>query len=267
MELDQPHRLDQIVVVLHRPRDVVNIGGVVRAMKNMGLRQLRLVDPVPFDAATIVGIAHRSEAILATLQVFDDLDAALADAVYVVGTTARTRESRPLRSDVRALAGELIDRTASGSVALLFGPEDKGLDNAALDRCHVVATLPVDPDYPSLNLAQAALLLFYELRTATVAPSPPASNSFEPASAAQLEELFTASERSLRAIEFFKPNRAESIMRTLRSLVYRAAPDQREIGLLIAIAYETVNFLRRRGIEPQRHADTEETSGRTQEPH
>lgn len=257
MELDQPHALDRIVVVLHHPRDVVNIGGVVRAMKNMGLRQLRLVDPVPFDPVTITGIAHRSEEILATLQVFDDLDAALADAVYVVGTTARTREARPLRADVRTLAGELIDRTSAGLVALLFGPEDKGLDNAALDRCHVVATLPVNPDYPSLNLAQAALLLFYELRMSAVTPSSSRPSQISPASAAQFEELFSASERALHTIDFFKPNRAEGVMRTLRSLVYRAAPDQREIGLLIAIAYETVNFLRRRGIESRKREDVE----------
>lgn len=238
-------RLDQVVVVLHRPRDAVNIGGVVRAMKNMGLHRLRLVDPVPFDPATITAVAHRSDDMLATLQVFDDLDAALADTVYVVGTTARIRSARAVRSDVRVLASEALAHAAAGPVALLFGPEDKGLDNAALDRCNVVATLPVDATYASLNLAQAVLLLCYELRMAAVTPMA-ITPAFEPASAAQFEALFNATERALNALDFFKPTRAEGIMRALRALAYRAAPDNREIGLLLAIAYETVNVLRRR---------------------
>jgi TrmH family RNA methyltransferase len=238
--------LEEIVVVLHRPRAVVNIGGVVRAMKNMGLRRLRLVDPVPFTAYAVTGIAHRSDDILAAARTFDTLDAALSDLAYVVGTTARPREAHATRTDIRALAPELLARAAAGPVGLLFGPEDNGLDNAALDRCNAVVSLPTDPAYASLNLAQAALLLMYELRMAALssaqaAPAPHAA----PATAEQRERLFEVLERALNAIEFIKGERDESIMRSLRGLVFRADPDAREIGLLTAMAYEVLNFARR----------------------
>jgi TrmH family RNA methyltransferase len=237
--------LDQIVVVLHRPRAVVNIGGVVRAMKNMGLRQLRMVDPVPFTAHNVTGIAHRSDDVLAAARTFDTLDGALADLVYVVGTSARPREAHPARSDVRALAPELLARASAGPVGLLFGPEDNGLDNAALDRCNAVVRLPADPGYASLNLAQAALLLMYELRMAALASEPAPAPHAQPASAEQRERLFAVVEQALGAIEFFKGGRDESIMRSLRGLLFRADPDAREAGLLAAMAYEVLNFTRR----------------------
>jgi TrmH family RNA methyltransferase len=238
--------LDNFIIVLHQPRDVVNIGGVVRAMKNMGLRRLRLVAPAPFDPADIIGIAHRSEDILAVLGIYADLDAALADVTYVVGTSARPHADHPVwSSDVRALAPELPARATAGPVALLFGPEDNGLDNAALDRCHLVLRLPTDPTYPSLNLAQAVLLLLYELRMAVLvaAPSPPTAAA--PATAAQLETLFATWEQALQAVEFFKTGRRTGIMRSLRSLFHRADPTGREVALLTAIAREVVQFLRR----------------------
>ncbi|MBC8078616.1 MAG: TrmJ/YjtD family RNA methyltransferase [Chloroflexales bacterium] len=236
--------LDQIVVVLHRPRAVVNIGGVVRAMKNMGLRQLRLVDPVPFTAYAITGIAHRSDDVLDAARIFDTLDAALPDLSFAVGTTARPRQAHAAQADIRALAPDLLARAAAGPVGLLFGPEDNGLDNAALDRCNIVVSLPTDPAYASLNLAQAALLLMYELRMAAIAPPLLAAREAPP-TVEQRERLFAALDRSLSEIEFFKGGRDESIMRSLRGLLYRADPDAREAGLLTAMAYEVLNFARR----------------------
>ncbi len=238
---------DNVVVVLYQPRGVANIGGVVRAMKNMGARYLRLVAPAAFDPADVTGIAHRSEDILASMQIYAALDAALADASYVVGTTARHRGDRPVRDDVRALAADLVRRAAVGRVALLFGPEDNGLDNPALDRCHIVVRLPVDPAYPSLNLAQAALLLMYELRMATMHTAAAAMSVSAPADSQTLETLFAATEQALRSVEFFKSANEEVIMRRLRTLVYRVEPDRREAALLTAIAREVEAFARRIG--------------------
>lgn len=236
--------MENIVVVLHRPRDVVNIGAVVRAMKNMGCRRLRLVDPAPFDPADIRGIAHRSEDVLDALEIAPDLDAALADALLVVGTTARRRGAHAVREDVRALAPQILARAAAGPVALLFGPEDNGLDNQALDRCQLIVRLPVDPAYPSLNLAQAALLLLYELRTAAPAAEPPPAPA--PAPQAQMETLYAALAQALQTIEFFKTGDAEAKLRSLRQLLQRARPDPREAALLTAIAREIVAFVRRK---------------------
>jgi TrmH family RNA methyltransferase len=232
-----------IVVVLHRPRDVRNIGAVVRAMKNMGFSRLRLVEPAPFDAADIGGIAHRSDDIVAAMEVFPDLPAALADTQYVVGTSARPHGGRAPRADLGALAGELLARAAVGPLALLFGPEDNGLDTPALDRCHALLTLPCDPAYPSLNLAQAALLVLYELRRAASGelPAPPPRAQ---APAAELDRCLELVGAAMRAIDFHKSGDGAASERALRAILMRAQPDSRELALIGAIAREVV---KRRG--------------------
>lgn len=234
------------MVVLHQPRDVRNIGAVVRAMKNMGFARLRLVRPAPFDPADIRGIAHRSDDILAALTVHDTLAEALADAAYVLGTSERAHPDRPTRADLRPLAGELHARASGGLVALLFGPEDNGLDSAALDRCHALLSLPTEPAYPSLNLAQAAMLLLYELRQAApAAPPTPASPGPAPATQAEIDAAMAAIETALGAIDFAKSGNPAPAVRGLRALLLRAVPNRREAALVAAVAREVVRALRR----------------------
>ncbi|NJK80947.1 MAG: RNA methyltransferase [Chloroflexaceae bacterium] len=242
--------LERIVIVLNQPQDVVNIGGVVRCMKNMGFRWLRLVSPVSFNADDITRLAHRSEDILSNTRIYSDLNTALSDAVYVVGTTARMRGQHTIRSDIRTVAVNITQQTEQGIVALLFGPEDNGLDRQALDRCHVVLRIPADPTYPSLNLAQAVLLLLYELRmsvipSGSVSVASPTLPNAPPVNATQLETLFQAWERALHAIDFFKDRDAATVMRPIRTLVYRARLTQREAALLIAMAREVLNYVQR----------------------
>ena len=248
--MNAPNRLDNIVVVLCRPQKLVNIAGAIRAMKNMGLLRLRLVRPAEFDRSDIEGIAHRSADVLAATTLHASLDDALADAAYVAGTTSRTRETAFPYMTPRQAAPDLLMRAAQGPVALLFGSEDNGLTAEELDRCHCVLRIPTDPTYRSLNLAQAVLIVAYELWQANEHPTPMSSRSTQPADAAQLEGLFDAAERTLWGIEFFKTAGSTVIMRTLRALIHRAAPDAREAALLKAMALETLNFLRRKGIEP-----------------
>ena len=249
--MNAPNRLDNIVVVLCRPQKLVNIGGAIRAMKNMGLSQLRLVRPLEFNPAAIESIAHRSADVLAATTLHASLDDALADAVYVAGTTARTRELVPRHLSPREAAPELLVRAEYGPVALLFGSEDNGLTTEELDRCHCVLRIPTDPSYRSLNLAQAVLIVAYELWQAGEQPAPVSSRASQPADAAQLEGLFDATERALWGIEFFKTTGSAMIMRKLRSLIHRAEPDAREAALLQAVALRTLSFLRRNGIEPR----------------
>jgi TrmH family RNA methyltransferase len=238
--------LDQFIVILHRPRDVRNIGAVVRAMKNMGFGRLRLVAPAPFNPADLGGIAHRSEDLVATIETFATLDEAIADAHYVLGTSERAHPGRAMRGDPRILAGELVARAAAGPVAVLFGPEDNGLDSAALDRCHAVLALPADPAYPSLNLAQAAMLLLYELRAAAAGP-PPGPPERASASAAEVAALMAAAEAAIDAIGFVKSGDGAATLRRLRALLARAEPDSAEAALLTALAREVVHALRRAG--------------------
>ena len=239
--------MDQFIIVLHRPQDPRNIGAAVRAMKNMGFRRLRLVQPPPFTPADLTVVAHRSEDLVAGIEVYGDLDAALADARFVVGTSERAHPERPMRADARAFAAELVARAASaGPVALLFGPEDHGLDHAAFDRCHAVLTLPADPAYPSLNLAQAVLLTLYEVRMAALGPLPPPP-ARAPATAAELAATFEALAAAIKAAGFIKSGHGATVMRRLRALITRAGPDSREAALLAAFAREVVHALQRRG--------------------
>ena len=190
-----------IGVVLHQPQDLVNIAAAVRAMANMGIERLTLVDPAEFDPRRITGIAHRTEPIVEAARLTATLEEALADATYVVGTSARPRTAQRNYRRPRDLAPRILRRARDGDVAIVFGREDRGLSNEALDLCHEVLVVPTAPEYPSLNLAQAVLLVSYELFLAGVdAPDelPTGRRSLGPATAAELEEMYAALEAGSR---------------------------------------------------------------------
>src|SRR5262245_51203240 len=127
-----------IVVVLDEPQDLVNIAHVVRGIKNFGLRDLRLVNPREYEVYRIEGIAHQTHDVLARVRTFATLEEALADCVHVVGFTARGRTAKRNLQRPREASAEVLSLAQDGVVALLFGREDRGLSNEALDRCHRV---------------------------------------------------------------------------------------------------------------------------------
>ncbi|HEY7193053.1 MAG TPA: RNA methyltransferase [Gemmatimonadales bacterium] len=247
-----------IVVVLHEPQDLVNIAHVVRAMKNFGLRDLRLVNPREYEAYRVEGIAHQTQDVLARVRVVPTLEEALADCVHIVGFTARGRTAKRNLQRPREAAAEIVELADAGCVALLFGREDKGLSNEALDRCHRVVTIPSDPAYASLNLAHAVVIMLYELamaRGAEALPFKAPRRVSEPADAAELERLFADIARALEAIEFFKTRNADAVMRTIREIAHRTPLDTREVKLLRAMAIEVTKYgerLARSGIHVNR---------------
>jgi tRNA/rRNA methyltransferase/tRNA (cytidine32/uridine32-2'-O)-methyltransferase len=240
-------RLDRIRVVLFETQDLVNVAAVVRAMKNMGLSDLRLVNAVPLDAWRIQGIAHDTGDIVERTREHTTLDDAIADCVLVAAFTARHRAARWAVSTPREVADGLLAATADGPVALLFGREDRGLPNEALDRAGVHVTIPTT-GYASLNLAQAVVVALYELHLAagdaTRARKPP-RKAAPPPEAVELERFHADAESALRAIDFFKTRFPEHVLRAVRSLVARADPDARELSLLRAMAIEVVKNLDR----------------------
>lgn len=242
--------LHQVRVVLYEPQDPINIGAVVRAMKNMGVRDLRLVRPVPYELNRIQQVAHDTQDIVERIRHFDTLDAALADCVRVAAFSARRRAAKWARLDPRRMAEDLLDWAERGPVALLYGREDHGLPNEALERAHVMVTIPTST-HASLNLAQAALVALYELHVRAGDATRPMGRHRKhapAASAEQLELTFADAERSLAALDFFRTRNPEHVMRSLRSMVFRAAPDAREIELVRAMAIEvrrTIDRVRR----------------------
>lgn len=242
-----------ISVVLDHPQNVVNIAGVVRVMLNFGLTDLRLVNPLEFDPYRIEGIAHRSAALIQAASMYDSLEAALADRTWVVGTTARTRTAGRVYARPREVAPRVVARAREGGVAVVFGREDKGLSNEALDLCHVVAVIPTVPDYSSLNLAQACLVMAYEifLASETQLPAfPRGRRATGPPSLADTEQMYRALEDGLARIEFFKAREPAAVMRTLRTILSRGEPDLRETRLLAAIGFEIGHYLDRRERDP-----------------
>jgi tRNA/rRNA methyltransferase/tRNA (cytidine32/uridine32-2'-O)-methyltransferase len=216
-------------------------------MKNMGLSALTLVRPAEYDVSRIHFVAHDSDDIVAGIRHCDTIDEALGGCIRVAAYTARQRAAKRRVADPRSGADELVRSTAEGDVAILFGREDRGLDNDALDRAHVVVTIPTT-NYASLNLAQAALIAMYELRLAAPehARARRAPRKDAPAATSeQFERLFADVERALVAIDFFKTRNEGLVMRSFRSLTFRAAPDAREIELLRAMAIEVSRSLER----------------------
>ncbi len=237
------------VVVLNETQDIVNIAGTVRAMMNMGLEQLRLVRPAIYDAHRIAGIAHGAEPLLERVAFFDTLADALKDTGRVVGTTARRRTATYVWQHPREAAPELIALAPSlqGPIALVFGREDKGLANEELDLCDLLLVVPTDPGHTSLNLAQAVLLVAYELQLAAAARSalPRPKRRAGPASPQEMTAMFADTHTALETIEFFKARNAPMVMRTVRAILRRSQLNAREVKLLRAMAIEVRKYFER----------------------
>ncbi len=242
-----PSLLSAVRVVLLEPRDPINIAAVIRVMKNMGVSDLRLVRPIAYDPWRIEGIAHGTRDVVDNIRHHDTLDEALGDCVCVAAFAGKRRAARwTVRTPERA-ADELITAAADGPVALLFGREDWGLPGEALDRTHIIVHIPTT-EHSSLNLAQAVLIGLYEVHMragdATRALAPPRRHA-PPPTGEQYERLFADAERALEGIDFFKTRHTELIMRVVRSLSFRAAPDSRELELARAMLIEVGRALER----------------------
>lgn len=245
--------LDQVVVVLNRVQDPVNIAGTVRVMKNMGVRDLRLVQPVAYDPWRIEGVAHGTRDLVERIQHFDSLPEALDDCVHVAAFGAKRRAHRWPVTTPRELAPVMLGRAAEGRVALLFGQEDHGLPNEAIDLAHVMVTIPTT-EHASLNVAQAVLVALYELHLAAGDATRTVARHKHHAALPKHDEWERALgdiDRSLAAIAFYRTRNPEHIMRSVRSLLNRAGPDSRELTLVRAMAIEVLRTIDRirRGME------------------
>ncbi len=243
---DLPAR-NYVRVVLVETSHSGNIGAVARAMKNMGLGNLWLVNPSRFPDETSYARSAGASDVLDRAQVVSSLDEALADCVLVMGTSARGRKVPwPVMSPTDA-AQQVGDHQGRGEVALVFGRENNGLSNDELQRCHVHIHIPSNPDYSSLNLAMAVQVMCYEIRMQYLrglengenSPQLKAINSPEDlgwdvplASVSELDGFFGHLESVLADIEFHRRDNPRQLMTRLRRLFQRARPDQMEINIL-----------------------------------
>jgi len=232
--------LERIRVVLSRPSHPGNIGAAARAMKTMGLSRLWLVSPTSFPDPVAEARASGAGDVLANAQVVDSLQEALSGTVFAAALTARRRDLSLSRRDPRAAAAELVQRSACGEVALVFGNEASGLTNEELGLCALPVTIPANPAYASLNLGAAVQLMCYELRLAAMEEGSggaflPAESLPEPATHDEIENFFTHLMSSIVASGFLDPAKPRRLMPRLRRLFGRTRLEKEEIAILRGI--------------------------------
>ncbi len=234
VDQDAPDKelLSRLRVVLVAPQHPGNIGAAARAMKVMGLSDLALVAPDNYPAPEANARASGADDVLAAAPVHATLEDAIGDCGLAIGASARTRHTAWPLLDARAAAGQAVARAVDGQrVALVFGRERSGLSNDELGRCQLHLRVPTNPAYGSLNLAAAVQVVCYELRMAAgdqVALPAPA----EAVATADMEGLYTHFAEVLTASGFLDPGQPKLLMRRLRRLFNRAAPDRIELNIL-----------------------------------
>jgi tRNA/rRNA methyltransferase len=225
--------LANIAIVLVQPNISENIGAAARAICNMGLRRLIVVDPPRCDLTRVCKMATQAALdVVEEMEVFTGLDEALRDFGYVVGTTARLGGQRQVIRDPARLAEMLVPVSAENQVAILFGPEDRGLTNEDLRFCHLVATIPT-ADFSSLNLAQAVMVVCYELfRCSLETPkefTPRLANRFE------LDAMYAQLKDVLMRICFINPANPDYFMNNLRHFGTRMQLRAKEVQIIRGI--------------------------------
>jgi TrmH family RNA methyltransferase len=235
--------LDDLVVVLVRPRNPLNIGAAARAMINFGTHRLRLVNPYAAgfrEARSAVGAA----ALLKNAEEFITVAEAVADCSLVVGTTAV--RDRALEHTVRQLnheaGSEIRTRLKSGRVALLFGSEKIGLTNDDFSHCHWLLTIPTQPQQISMNLGQAVAVCLYQL--AGSAPSELTDEKIDPASAGAIELITELLFESLQASGYVKPGTKAMFEKRTRRVMLRLNLQKLDAKILLGMVRQIAWKLR-----------------------
>lgn len=233
-----PMPLDDVRIVLVRPRGSANVGAVARAMKNMGLARLVLVAPRLEADGWAEAMAVHGRDVLAAATTAATLAEAVAGCRLVVGTAARSGPFAGQTGCPRALAPEILAVARSAPVALVFGPEDHGLSNDDLKACQRLVTIPTADAYASLNLAQAVLVCAYELHLAATAAAATAAPALPPdlAPAEQVGLLLERLETALLAIGFLNPQNPDPVMYVFRRVFARAGLGEHDVRVLLGLA-------------------------------
>lgn len=237
-------------MVLLRPKSPGNVGSVARAMKNMGFGRLVIADPIQYDDpahfdAEARRMAWNAADLLDGRVIAGSLAAALADSTLVAGTGATPVDGAHVLSP-RELAEHIaahVNLPSGGNAVLLLGQEDIGLTHDAMARCHLIGRIPSATAYPSLNLAQAALLFLYELRLALlrrdVAPPPDELDPPRPTHE-RLEAFYARLEAALDAVDFFDGTGRDHMMRELRLIFNRTFMTSRELAIFEGIVHQII---------------------------
>jgi tRNA/rRNA methyltransferase len=238
---------DKPVIVLVRPQLGQNIGKAARAMLNFGLSEMRLVSPRDGWPNPDAGpAASGADIVLERAQVFDTVQKAIADCSLVFASTVRRRDL------VMPFVGpeEMVDQIGASSsrTAILFGPERSGLETEEVALANAIVTVPINPEFASLNLAQAVILLAYEWSKRSALAQPPAKDLEEPAPHGELEGLIGQLDEELVSKGYFHPpSRTQATRNTIRTIFTKTGWSSREVKAVRGIIRALVNPPRNRG--------------------
>jgi len=227
-----PAALERVRVVLCETSHPGNIGAAARAMKTMGLSRLVLVKPKHFPHADAEAFASGALDVLRAAVVRDSLEEALAGTVLAVASTSRHRDLTHEVVDCREACKRMVQVASHDEVALVFGPERTGLTVRDVSRCQLIAVIPANPDYASLNLAQAVQVFGYELRMSAGGMAPPVPQSSEPATHDEVEGLYRHLEEVFHASGFLDPLEPKRLMQRMRRLFARSRLEKEEVNIL-----------------------------------
>jgi tRNA (cytidine32/uridine32-2'-O)-methyltransferase len=234
-------------VVLVRPQEEGNIGASARAMANMGLERLILVQPVAGIGPTARAFAVGAQDVLDNAEVAPSLAEALGPFRFVVGTTStRSRQLEVPLASPRELPARLRENPPATPTALVFGPEASGLTNDELSLCGLLVTVPCASRQPTLNLGQAVLVLAYELYLARHSLSDTTPAAEPAASTDEIEGLFDQLTPLLESVGFARDDTFDGVMRDLRHLAARSGPTSREVQILRGICRRAQRAMERR---------------------
>ncbi|RLB09123.1 MAG: RNA methyltransferase [Deltaproteobacteria bacterium] len=228
-------KLDNISIMLVEPQIPENIGSVARAMNNMGFKRLVVISPANYDISLIMKTAtHNSLNILEEMEIEHDFMNAIGSYNYIVGTTARIGKNRPALVTPRMLAKRLASISQENKIAILFGREDKGLSNKQLKCCHTIVHIPT-ATLTSLNLAQAVMVICYELYLASIDEESALSYVPRLANKFEMEGMYEHLKRALIKIGFIDPKNPEHWMLNIRRMLSRYPLQAKEVQIIRGI--------------------------------
>ncbi len=225
--------LANLRIVLVRPRGSGNIGSVARALKNFGATELAIVGTARTRSFWARAMAVHGRDILSKAKCYGTIREAIADCTLVVGTTCRGGLYRKHSQTPREVAPAIAAAARAGKVALIFGPEDHGLSNQDLKPCQLLITIPAHSDYPSLNVAQAAVICLYEIFLASLGAA--AVEKIERARAEDIERLYDIMREALLKIGFLDSENPEHMLLAFRRILGRAGLEDADVRIFTGL--------------------------------
>ena len=221
---------NNLIIIVMEPQSAGNLGSIARLSKNMGVMEVRLINPEPFLTDEGYRLAHGAKDTLESFKCFDTLQDAIADIQILVGTTMRHREKQWPLFEARELAQHIIPHSQNNKIGILFGREAHGLSNEELHLCHMLSSIPTANPYPAINLAQAVMIYSYEFFQAST--NKPEVYAWNPAQKGEEEPLYKKMEAVLPLLPINPKKGPEEFISLFRRVLGRTQLESRDIRVL-----------------------------------